>query len=328
MSATVFGQLFLVLMMIGTSTIIASNQDADKEAESFIRTGSIGKPDKPTPVKVDELSKLVQENFPYRPLRECMGHEFIFLPQSKRLRELAWMAWHREGETDPTKFPGYEELAGKRCILEESTKDLAVVRLAKTGLKYRLEHPALDAESEPSVLELASLRDLRQARTLFVGMTLFYKGIDASSKLYIYDADKDELGEIVVKRYSPVKVTEVVAGDWRPVRFVLETDDKRQAFIDVVLSSRVNDPLSAFLPMELFSKENPRTVHKWADDIWLAIENCVVIPGMTKNQALMAWGKPHSINSTIHESARREQWVYTNKSILYFDGDKLSTIQN
>lgn len=51
--------------------------------------------------------------------------------------------------------------------------------------------------------------------------------------------------------------------------------------------------------------------------------------GMTKEDVLSSsWGKPQSINTTTSASGTREQWVYGNGNYLYFENDRLVTIQN
>jgi hypothetical protein len=48
--------------------------------------------------------------------------------------------------------------------------------------------------------------------------------------------------------------------------------------------------------------------------------------GMTKKMCKLSWGEPDDINSTISSGRNTEQWVY-NENYLYFDGNKLTTIQ-
>lgn len=49
--------------------------------------------------------------------------------------------------------------------------------------------------------------------------------------------------------------------------------------------------------------------------------------GMTKDMCEESWGHPDDINKTIGSWGTHEQWVYGN-SYLYFEGDKLTAIQN
>lgn len=53
-----------------------------------------------------------------------------------------------------------------------------------------------------------------------------------------------------------------------------------------------------------------------------------VLIGMTKEEALASsWGKPRKINRTTNAYGTSEQWVYDG-GYLYFDGDRLTSIQN
>ena len=48
--------------------------------------------------------------------------------------------------------------------------------------------------------------------------------------------------------------------------------------------------------------------------------------GMTKEMCKLSWGEPNDINRTISSGRNSEQWVY-DENYLYFDGNKLTTIQ-
>lgn len=57
-----------------------------------------------------------------------------------------------------------------------------------------------------------------------------------------------------------------------------------------------------------------------------------VLVGMTREQAVRAWGKPTKINQTVGAGYTSEQWVYDRDSIgntqyLYFDNGILRSIQ-
>lgn len=63
-----------------------------------------------------------------------------------------------------------------------------------------------------------------------------------------------------------------------------------------------------------------------------AIELREVLIGMTREQVRRSWGEPGKVNSTIRAGGTSEQWVYRwpqgATSYLYFEGDRLTTIQN
>ena len=50
--------------------------------------------------------------------------------------------------------------------------------------------------------------------------------------------------------------------------------------------------------------------------------------GMSREQVLASvWGKPQQVNTTTNAYGTHEQWVY-GRSYLYFDNDRLTSIQN
>ena len=71
-------------------------------------------------------------------------------------------------------------------------------------------------------------------------------------------------------------------------------------------------------------------------DIESRIANAIslgrVMVGMTKMQAVRAWGKPDKINKTMAAGSESEQWVYRrdkigNDQYLYFENGILRSIQ-
>lgn len=67
---------------------------------------------------------------------------------------------------------------------------------------------------------------------------------------------------------------------------------------------------------------------KWSSKAIQAVIDEKVYIGMTKEQALVSWGPPEEINTTTTKYGSREQWVYSLKCYLYFEGNKLVAIQN
>lgn len=51
--------------------------------------------------------------------------------------------------------------------------------------------------------------------------------------------------------------------------------------------------------------------------------------GMSKDDVLASsWGRPETVNRTTTAQGTREQWVYGGRNYLYFEGDRLVSIQN
>lgn len=59
-----------------------------------------------------------------------------------------------------------------------------------------------------------------------------------------------------------------------------------------------------------------------------SIMNGSVRIGFTKEMCIEAWGEPSDINRTVTQYGTHEQWVYGLGCYLYFEGNKLTGIQN
>jgi len=68
-------------------------------------------------------------------------------------------------------------------------------------------------------------------------------------------------------------------------------------------------------------KKQPKGLQKLLSDRKIKV-------GLTKGQVLLSWGKPGDVNTTITARGRREQWVYSLKSYVYFDDGLVTAIQN
>jgi hypothetical protein len=68
----------------------------------------------------------------------------------------------------------------------------------------------------------------------------------------------------------------------------------------------------------------------WSDEI-IAVTACSRVRiGMTREQAIAAWGRPRDINRTSSSYGVHEQWVYGEygSGYLYFEDGVLTTVQN
>lgn len=72
----------------------------------------------------------------------------------------------------------------------------------------------------------------------------------------------------------------------------------------------------------------PNMIKKYGAEKGKIIAECKVRIGFTSEMCIDAWGKPSSINRTTSSYSVREQWVYGNRSYLYFNNGILETIQN
>jgi hypothetical protein len=116
------------------------------------------------------------------------------------------------------------------------------------------------------------------------------------------------------------KCVDVIIEDrFNSVSLVLQNTNKEEITID---DERLNDK-SYILSFE--DAENYK--NKFGMDLYKLILNSKVKIGMTKEMAILSWGKPKDINQTILKNLKSEQWVYHNGNYLYFTNEKVSGIQ-
>lgn len=65
----------------------------------------------------------------------------------------------------------------------------------------------------------------------------------------------------------------------------------------------------------------------WDIESCRAVDARKVAVGMTAEQARLAWGKPETINNTITQAGRSEQWVYSLDQILYVENGVVRSMQ-
>ena len=163
-----------------------------------------------------------------------------------------------------------------------------------------------------SVKGIALVDDLEKARAAWVGRTVWSREM----LLQTYDADRDAIGFVKVKKYAPVKVVEVLPGwdEEKPARFVLETAVGERGFLDVNLSgTNVPKELRHLYRFEhRFLSADPRLTHGWPPRVWAAIENNQVLAGMTAEQVRLSWGEPNQVNG--------DEWSYDGGVLRFRQG--------
>jgi hypothetical protein len=262
----------------------------------------------------------------YLPIACWAGQRVVFLPQPLELQRFGYQSVHRAGASI-TDHPSYKDLVGK-------VARLSAVRTTNEDLGFKEavleldDGAALTAEIYgDSINGIGFLRDIDAARAAWSGKTLWYK----EGSLATYDAESGKTGTFSTPRYSPVSVLRVTAGwyEHAPVRFVVRDAKGAEGFVDCTLSGtnvaeilRDNEVFA-----DKFETKDPRKGRGWTDKVWGAIADGKVFVGMTAEQAKMAWGKPKSVNRTMHAGRTIEQWVY-GESYLYLEGGTVTTIQN
>lgn len=279
----------------------------------YIREGSIGK-------QKDQADAAPKGDFQFRPVEKWVGEKFIFLARPKSLQEYGYQGFG--GGTGRYGQPTYEECVGRiGTIIKASDKEITI-KMDDNGQIYTAR-VLID-----SVDDIAPLADIDKARVKYLGRTLWR----IRGSILTYNHKKEKYGTVDFKRYSPVRVVDIVVGwpTYTPVRFILKTPSGEEGFIDVNLSG-TNVP-SGLRDRERFDDwflvEDPRKTYRWPEKVWAAIEEGKVFVGMTAEQARMSWGKPKEINKTITGNVEHEQWVYGSGSYLYFDNGILRSTQN
>jgi hypothetical protein len=255
-----------------------------------------------------ELAPNAAPLFPFVPINSWVGQRFIFLPGPKA----------SENGT-------YDDFSGKLVRKNYQGRVAKVISASDFSGRVHLElemednQERLRAKTLPnkeSIKGIALIDDITSARSRWAGKTLWC----VLPRLSTYDEQNDLVGSITVRRYSPVQVVDVVAGwdEEKPVRFLLETADRKRGFLDLNLSgTNVFKEVRHLFQMEYhFLTEDPRKTYKWPASIWNLIENSQIITGMTAEQVKMSWGEPDKIMST----AAGENWVYTAGTLRFKKG--------
>tara|TARA_R110002111_G_scaffold239342_1_gene300992 strand:+ start:82 stop:1047 length:966 start_codon:yes stop_codon:yes gene_type:complete len=131
--------------------------------------------------------------------------------------------------------------------------------------------------------------------------------IKTGEPITIKTGDKWKFKDLTIeeKYYTLAIVVENSAGETTTVSYDTTFDDRNYAF-----TAKEADKL---------------TVKFGAGNFEIILQGKVKI-GMTKEMCKLSWGEPNDINRTISSGRNSEQWVYDD-NYLYFDGNKLTTIQ-
>jgi hypothetical protein len=302
--------IFFIFFIIQPNIICAQN--------SYILEGSIGKN------KTSDDSDVKNNDiFSFRPISSWVGKRFIFIPKLKGTEKYGYQDF--EGGSVLGRFLNYDKYVGRIA------KVIAVKKRSSLwDVKFKMEdngHIIKATAYSESISGIAPIADIDNARSKFLGKTLWNKKI----KLNTYNENMDKSGSVKIKKYSPLKVVNIVCS-WdnsSPVRFLLKTPSDEVGFEDVSMSgTNVSDILRDSYKFEnYFFTKDPKKIYHWPNKVWSAIEEGRVFFGMSTKQASMSWGKPEKVNTTIKQNMVHEQWIYTDDNFLYFENGVLTTIQ-
>lgn len=322
--------------------LIASAHATHAQSEQggpYVRRGSIGEKKAEAPAPTEPFATL--------PMEQWLNQRFLFMPRTRQFQKFGYDAFAvatvKKGKVTYERplvsglpYDKYVGRIAKVTALNKVKPEYGVIErlqveftLEDTGEKLLYE----TAGFEKKIRGVTPVADLDAARRQFLGKTLWV----VDSSVHTYDEASGETNYEKVRRYSPVKVADVVAGteNSAPVRFIVETEDGKQGYVDVALSGTNSESpeLSYHKFDDKFLKADPRGKYKWGEEVWSLIEQRKVRVGMTAEQARMSLGDPQKINTTDTGGEFTEQWVYGslrygNLRFYYFKNGVLTTIQD
>lgn len=177
-----------------------------------------------------------------------------------------------------------------------------------------------------------------------MNLTIKYSAILAllTSMLYAGELPK----EIT---YGKAKLTNCEVVEWSQdcvtIRHARGVDPLQYRYMDPVARKAYEEARDSFLSekskltAEQGIKQQKAYNEKiaWEAKVKAAIASRSLIVGMTKAEAIAAWGSPHKVNNSVVQNAAHEQWIYgevettrsgyqhfTAKRYVYFDNGILT----
>lgn len=309
----------LKVLIAIASVVLFGSSAAFMQSEQnnpYIRQGSIG--------EKKEEAKVPDDPYYALPIDKWQNQRFIFMPRRKMSQEFGYRGFavvkvDKKGRASfgmpiASKIP-YETYVGRiakvtainviKSNLGLSEKLQIEFTMEDTGQKLVYDASAF---FDKTIEGIASIRLIDAAKKDHIGKTYWY----VYSSLNTYDEAMDKESGFEIKRFSPVKVIDIVTHQDAPLRFIMQTAEGKEGFVDVALSGTNVDPIKlAFRNFESqLLKESPRITYSWSADIWELIEKHKVRIGMTAIQVRMSLGLPTEINTTQTGSDFTEQWIY------------------
>lgn len=136
-----------------------------------------------------------------------------------------------------------------------------------------------------------------------------------------YDAESQQM--IRGRQFVKVHITDVQPGNKvMPLQVFFTALDTRASAMVWMIDQRSSMRGRDF--DALFQQRDVRLDHPSISDInWSHIVNGEIVPGMTKEECLLAKGSPKRISRNPDQGGLREFWYYDGGSYLYFEDDLL-----
>lgn len=170
--------------------------------------------------------------------------------------------------------------------------------------------------------------DLLKARQQLLGKTIYLKQRMLQG---MYDPQAGEAAAAVpVKLGEAARVLDVYSGLRANEPIWLVVGVHGQKAVLPIAYSWTNQPVTAWTEQapwqtDLFL-ENPRTTLGWSDEVWNQLDAGTVEAGMTKEQVLLSWGSPVSVDEKTY-GADQAIWNYSSK-MLTFQQDVLQAVKD
>ncbi len=260
--------------------------------------------------------------FPTIPESDWAGMRLMILPQPEPLQHFGYQELYRD--TDKAYTPlRCGDYAGRivrvRGIGHGRAANGEVFDEAELQLEdtKQIIHGDID---QGCMNDVGPVPDLEAARKRYLGRILWYSD----------DTLKNGDRTLKIKQYLPVRVTRIDPGWYAPVpiRFIVQTKDGRQGYVDVHMSdTNVPARLQSRSRFEdTFLETDPRKTYAWSPKVWRAIENREVFVGMTAQQVRMSWGDPKETD-TLSSAGNLQKWVYEGRHLLTLKNGRLITIR-
>lgn len=330
----------LALLLLVSLNSVAQQPPTSPASDPYLHKGSIGNTSTPPSIS-SPLAAL--------PIEKWVNQRFVFMPRTRQFQRFGYNGFLpvKSGKKKPRDYESplgstipYEKYVGRTATVTavNTVKPYGSYSdLTKLQLEFTMDDTGERLICEPGVYArvegITPIAVLDYARAKYLNQTMW----TVSGVFSTYDEDQDKTEYIHIRRYSPVKVREIVVSNMphtnAPVRFILESEEGKRGFVDVALSGMNADPISLVdHPLsEALLANDPHREYSWSNDIWSLIEAGKVRLGMSEKQVLLSLGRPHRINRTHTVRGVSEQWVYgryADYQYVYLTDGILTAVQN
>lgn len=254
-----------------------------------------------------------------------LSQEVVFMEMSPNLQKFGYSQVH---ENENSIFHGvdYNDYVGKKAVIVSEVKGRF-----SSGYILKLENgetvfanyskDRFDASGKyHAINDLAFSSDIAIAdslvgKTVFVNRTINKYG---HNNLTNWDEDGNVIEEIRTNNLEPVKVL-------KP--YLKINGHGGNPFSSFYLLVELPDGKFAHIGFEYVYRQVPSEFFKFEKKIQMAIIECKLLIGMSKEAVILSWGKPDDIHKTVGSWGVHEQWIYGSQYV-YFENGILTSWQD